>query len=151
MNKNLSFLFLTGLVFSLFSCQKAVTDNSDQQPTKTQLLTSASWKFKMATVGGSDVSGFLQACQKDNILTFQSNGNGTLDEGPSKCNASDPQNNPFTWSFVSNETVLHISAVLFTGGSSEFSIVSLTSATLVVAQDITVSGTTQNAVVTFMH
>lgn len=105
----------------------------------------------MATVGGSDVSGFLQSCQKDNILIFQSTGNGTLDEGATKCNASDPQSNPFTWNFSGNETVLHISAVLFSGGSSDFSIVSLNSAQLVVAQDITVSGTTQNAVVTFIH
>jgi hypothetical protein len=148
MSKRLSFYFTLLVIF--YSCQKGTTDNSPA-PTKTELLTSASWKFKMATVGGSDVSGFLQSCQKDNILIFQSTGNGTLDEGATKCNASDPQSNPFTWNFSGNETVLHISAVLFSGGSSDFSIVSLNSAQLVVAQDITVSGTTQNAVVTFIH
>ena len=97
------------------------------------------------------MSGFLQTCQKDNILSLQSNGNGSLDEGATKCNSGDAQTNPFTWNFASNETVLHISTVLFTGGSSDFSIVSLTSASLVVSQNITVSGSTQNAVVTFIH
>ncbi len=132
-----------------FSCQKNSTQITP--PTKTQLLTSITWKFSSATVSGTDVSGYLQTCQKDNILTFQSVGTGSLDEGAAKCNSGDPQTNPFTWNFASNETVLHISTVLFTGGNSDFTIVSLTNTSLVVSQNITVSGTTQNAVVTFVH
>ena len=151
MNRRLSFLLSFCLAAFLFSCQKDATDNSNQNPTKAQLITSASWKFSMATVSGTDVSSLLQTCQKDNILSFQSAGTGSTDEGATKCNSGDAQSNPFTWNFASTETVLHISTVLFTGGSSDFSIVSLTSASLVVSQNITVSGSTQNAVVTFIH
>ena len=152
--KKLSGLFYVGvaLVYLLISsCSKNNSAVVPKTPTKSEMLTSSSWKFSAATVSGSDVSGFMQTCQKDNILLFQSAGTGTVDEGTTKCNASDAQTNPFTWNFTGTESVLHISTVLFTGGSSDFSLVSLTSTTLVVSQNITVSGSTQNAVVTFIH
>ena len=138
----LVFLFITG-------CEK----ESDPAPekTKTELLTQGTWKFSSATVGGSDVSAFLQTCQKDNILTFVSAGTGTVDEGLTKCNAGDPQTSSFTWSFQSSETVLFISTTLFTGGSSTFNLVTLTETQLVVSQNVDVSGSNQNAVVTFIH
>ena len=40
--------------------------DDDDQPaakTKTELITTSTWKFSSATVGGSDVSAFLQTCQ----------------------------------------------------------------------------------------
>ena len=149
--KNQITTLLTGLftvLLVLASCKK---DDNPAPKTKTDLIATATWKFSAATVGGSDVSAFLQACQKDNILTFAAAGSGTVDEGPVKCNMSDPQTNPFTWSFASSETILNVSATLFTGGSSVFTIVSLSATQLIVSQNITVGGTPQNAVVTFIH
>jgi hypothetical protein len=138
----IAFLFVTG-------CEK----EKDPAPakTKTELLSQATWKFSAATVGGTDVSAFLQTCQKDNILAFIAAGTGTIDEGTTKCNGADPQSNPFTWNFQSAETILFISATLFTGGSSTFTLVSLSETQLVVSQNVTVSGSSQNAVVTFIH
>jgi hypothetical protein len=52
---------------------------------------------------------------------------------------------------MSNETILHVSTVLFTGGSSDFTIVALSETQLVLSQVITVGGSPQNAVVTFVH
>ena len=151
MKRNILFFYPAIILVSLLigSCSKK--NDAAPVPTKQELLTSASWKFSTAMVGGTDVSGFLQTCQKDNILLFQAAGTGTLDEGATKCNAGDPQTNPFTWNFASSESVLHISTVLFTGGSSDFNLISVTSANLIVSQNITVSGSTQNAVVTFIH
>ncbi len=141
---------LVALVFGL-SCNKD-NNNNPTPKTKTQLLTQSSWRFKSATANGADASGFLQACQKDNILVFASAGTGTLDEGASKCNAGDPQTNPFTWNFLASETTLHISTVLFTGGSSDFAINSLTETELVLQQAYTpVAGPTFQIVVTFQH
>lgn len=135
-----------------FSCLAACTNKDPVHvKTNTELITQSTWKFDNAKVGGTDVSAFVQACQKDNIITFVSTGSGTLDEGATKCNAGDPQTTPFTWNFASNETVLHISAILFTGGSSDFNIVTLSETQLVLSQNITISGTTQNAVITFKH
>lgn len=142
---------LLSIMLIFGACGKDNNDNNPAPKTKTQLLTQNTWRFSSATVGGSDVSAFLQACQKDNILSFVSNGNGTVDEGPLKCNAGDPQTSAFTWNFLNNETQLFISATLFTGGSSTFNIVALSETQLVVSQNITVSGTSQNAVVTFIH
>ncbi|MGQ0739448.1 MAG: lipocalin family protein [Bacteroidota bacterium] len=143
--KKLPILLLT--VAFIASCSK------DEAPpkTKTQLLTQGTWRFSAATVGGSDVSAFLQTCQKDNTMTFAAAGTGNVDEGATKCNAPDPQSNPFTWSWQSSETVLQVSAIFFTGGSNNFSLVALTETQLVLSQVITVSGTPQNAVVTFIH
>lgn len=153
MKKLLSFAALGLLSVSLafVSCSKDDDDDSPAPKTKTQLITQSTWRFSAATVGGADVSAFLQACQKDNILTFASNGTGIVDEGPLKCNAGDPQTNPFTWNFLNNETQLFISATLFSGGSSTFNIVTLSETQLVVSQNITVGGSPQNAVVTFVH
>lgn len=102
-------------------------------------------------MGGTDVSALLQTCQKDNILKLNANGSGTLDEGPTKCNGSDPQTSPVTWSFQNGETQLQVSTILFTGGSNLFNIVTLSETQLIVSQTITVGGTPQNAMVTFIH
>jgi hypothetical protein len=118
---------------------------------KTYLISQSTWKFSGATVGGLDASAFVQACQKDNILTFAAAGTGTLNEGATKCNAGDPQSTPFTWAFQGGETQLFISTTLFTGGNSTFTLVSLSATQLVLSQVITLGGTPQNAVVTFIH
>jgi hypothetical protein len=132
------------------SCSKS--DSNNTAKTKTQLITQASWKFSTATVGGTDVSSLINSCQKDNVLTFSaSGGTGTLDEGATKCNSGDPQTTPFTWSFTNNESTLHVSQVFFTGGSSDFTIVSLTDTQLVVSQIVSVQGSMQTAVITFIH
>jgi hypothetical protein len=144
-NLTLSILLVSGLFF--VACKKS----SSHPKTNTDFLTQSSWKFDNAKVNGNDVSIFLQACQTDNVLTFSTNLTGSLDEGATKCNSTDPQTNPFTWNFASNETVLHVSTVLFTGGSSDFIIVTLNDTQLVLQQTITVSGSPANAVVSFKH
>jgi hypothetical protein len=152
MKKYLSVIVGGFISFSLLcvSCKK--DDKNNPAPkTKTDLLAAGSWKFSKATVGGTDVSAFIEACKKDNIATFAAAGTGALDEGATKCNAPDPQTAPFTWSFQTNETQLFISTILFTGGNSTFTLVTLTETEMVLSQNITVSGTTQNAVVTFVH
>ena len=137
-----------------FSLNSSCSKNDDPAPaakTKTELITKSPWKFSDAKVSGISVASFLQTCQKDNSLTFIAAGTGTADEGVTKCNVGDPQTNPFTWSFQTSETVLFVSTPFFTGGSSTFTLVSLTETELVVSQNITVSGGTQNAVITFIH
>jgi len=141
--------YLAAILFILPACQK---DNEDPQPqkTKTELITQASWKFSTATLNGVDASSYLQACQKDNIYTFVAAGTGTIDEGASKCNSGDPQTGPFTWNFLTNETMIHISTVLFSGGSNDFTLVSLSTTQLVASQNFPYPpyGT---IVVTFIH
>ena len=134
MKKQLRLLFvlIAANFFIYSSCNKS--DPPAPTPkTKTQLMTQSSWKFKGATANGADASGYLQACQKDNIYTFVAAGTGTTDEGLTKCNAGDPQTTPLTWSFMSNETILHINAALFTNTSNDFTLISLSDTELVVS------------------
>jgi hypothetical protein len=148
--KSCTFVFALLSSIILFAACKKDSDNNNQK-TNTDLLVQGSWKFDNAMVGGSDVSSLIQGCQKDNTITFAAAGTGTLDEGATKCNSGDPQSNPFTWNFATNETVLHVSASLFTGGSSDFNIVTLNDTQLVLSQNIDIAGTSQNAIVTFKH
>lgn len=134
------------LVLFFTNCQK---EDSTPPPSKTntQRMTQSPWKFSAATVSGVNVSGSLQTCQKDNILTFTTAVAGSMDEGATKCNAGDPQTNPFTWNFANNETIVHISTVLFTGGITDFTLVSISDTQLVLSQVIN----SQTVVVTFIH
>lgn len=137
------------LLVTLVSCEK---DKDNTPPkSKSELITSGTWRFSVATVGGANVSSSLQPCQTDNTMVFAIALTGTLDEGPAKCNTGDPQTVPFTWSFSSNETVLNVSATLFTGGSNVFTINSLTESQLILSQTVNVGGTPQNVMVTFVH
>ncbi|MCX6318859.1 MAG: lipocalin family protein [Bacteroidetes bacterium] len=151
MRKRFSFLPIMAVcTLLIISCGK---DDPDPAPakTKTELITTGSWRFSSASVGGTDVSAFFQVCQKDNVVTFAAAGTGTLDEGATKCNAGDPQTQNFTWNFASNETQLFISATLFTGGSNTSTIVTLNESQLVISQQVIVSGTPQTAIFTFVH
>jgi hypothetical protein len=137
----LAFLFMTG-------CDK---EDAPPAPTKTQLITQSSWKFEKAMASGFDVSGQVNACFKDNIATFNSSGTMTLDESTTVCTPTSYAGS-YTWSFQNSETVLHLSAPIFTGGSSDFTLVSLNSTNLVVSQVMTVGANPPTTVeVTFKH
>ena len=143
----ISIFFISSFIIA---CKKN-SDNNNTPKTKTELISASVWKFDNAKVSGVDISGLLDDCDKDNTVTFVSNGSGTADEGPAKCNSGDPQTISFTWTFENNETTIQATAPLFPGGNGTFTIVTLTDTQLVVSQDITVSGVTQNAVITFKH
>jgi hypothetical protein len=51
-----------------------------------------------------------QACGKDNVLTFTSDGSWTEDEGPTKCDASDPQTTYGDWSLNATSDSMTISS-----------------------------------------
>ena len=126
-------------------------DDPPPAPTKTQLITQSSWKFDKATAMGIDISAQVNACFKDNIATFTSAGNMTLDESTTVCTPTSYAGS-YTWSFQSGETILHLSAPIFTGGSSDFTIVSITSTSMVLSQVMTVAPNPPTTVqVTFKH
>ncbi|MGC4037359.1 MAG: lipocalin family protein [Chitinophagaceae bacterium] len=133
-----------------FACKKDSTNNNTSGKTKTQLITSSTWRFDNAKLAGVDVSGAFDDCEKDNTVTFVSNGTGTVDEGATKCDAADPQTVPFDWTFENNESSIHTTTPLFPG-TSDFKINSLSETQLAVAKDTVILGTTQTFVVTFKH
>lgn len=147
----LSFAILT-LSAALFTgCKKDKKDPAPPAPkTKTDHLTSAPWKFDHATAMSIDISAQISACLKDNIATFASNGNVVLDESTTVCSPS--YAGTYTWSFQSSETVLHISGIIFPGGTNDFTIVTLNETNLVVSQVMTIAPyPPTNVEVTFKH
>ena len=146
MKKQFLWIIAAVIIFTP-ACKK----DSTPAKTKTELISSSSWKFDYAKVGGTDVSAYLKPCEKDNILVFNAGGSGTIDEGATKCNGADPQTRTFTWSYLNNETLLQINTPLFTGGTGNITLITLTETQLAGSQDIDVGGSTQTAVVTFKH
>lgn len=150
-NQYLSFLFVSILFVFVSSCDKK-DDPAPAPKTKTELLTQGSWKFQSANSSllGDISTNPLLACYVDNVMTFASNLTGTIDEGALSCTTPAPAT--FTWAFQSDETILHLSFTLFTGGSPDFTIVSLTETNFVASQLVTFPGyPAQTITVTFKH
>lgn len=102
--------------------------------TKTQLLTQASWKFSSASASGTDITNNAAiACIKDDVITFNSNLNGTISEGSIVCSPTTAGN--FTWSFQSGETQLQMSSGIYPAGSGLFTITALTETSLTITQN----------------
>lgn len=123
------------IIFIATSCNKD-DNNTTPAKTKTQLITQGSWSFDKAFSGSTDISGSVPACYKDNVVTFTSSTNGTV-QNTVVCTPTDNTPATFTWSFQSNETILRLSAPLFPGGTGDFNINSITETSLVVNQDVT--------------
>lgn len=122
----------------------------DAGPSKTELITSASWTHDKSGVdvnadGFIDTSlppGYVNDCDKDNIITFKADGTGTLDEGPTKCDPGNPQTSPFTWSFKNGETVINFPTALVAGFDGDVKILRLTANDLDLQKTINIGGST---------
>jgi hypothetical protein len=144
--KAFSFLTFFGSLLLLGSCQK--DDGGAAPKTKTELISSTSWKYNDAKIdtdnnGTGDLAlpaGFVEACQTDNTIVFANSGSGTVDEGGTKCDQADPQTIPFTWNFGTNETVINFSSAVFVGVGGDFKIISLTETELVLSKVLTIPG-----------
>ena len=140
------FILLSAVIFT--GCEKDNDDDDNTQKTKTELISASVWKFDNAQIDADDngtgdinlPAGYLQACQTDNTLTFNANGSGLIDEGPTTCNTGDPQSAPFTWTFTSNETVINFTAPIFAGVGGEFKLISLTETELKLSKTLPILG-----------
>ena len=142
-------IFLLISISWLAACSKG--DNSSPSKTKSELLVQGSWKFDHATATGyGDVTALVDACVKDNVATFSSNGNVTVTEGANVCTTS--LAGTYTWDLQSGETILHLSAPLFPGGSNDFTLVSVSETKLVLSQNMTIAPYPATTIeVTFIH
>ena len=108
------FIILSCLIIA--GCQK---EGNDPVPSKsvTERLTQKTWIYQIAgldsdkngTVDQEDI--YLEDCEKDNLVTFNSNGTGVNDEGPTICNVGDAQTNPFTWSLSNGDKNLTVDGI----------------------------------------
>lgn len=119
MNKKLYLLPIIALVFSFAFISCGDDDDGDPAKSTTEYLTSGTWNVTAMSINpginfGSgtitDFYAFMDACEKDDLITFNSNGTITDDEGATKCDPSDPQtSNDGTWTFDAATSKLTIS------------------------------------------
>ena len=99
-------------VILLASCSKG--DHPVSQ--KTILLIEKSWKFEFYGLDENnngvidETENAMQACEADDILTFNVTGTGSLNSGSTACSQGEPAVTNFNWSFYNNETELAIFA-----------------------------------------
>src|SRR6476469_3490800 len=110
----MKYFLMFGICLCVLSCKKS---SDSKTPDKTQMLTSADWKYDNGGIGDANGNIFLDfssttvvpSCTFDNSIRFNSNGSGTAAENANVCPGV-PASSVFNWSFSSNETVLNISA-----------------------------------------
>ncbi|MEO6313364.1 MAG: lipocalin family protein [Chitinophagaceae bacterium] len=140
--KILSFIFL---LVTAVACSK----NNDTPPvaapkSKTIIITQSAWKIQSVGVDANkdgvvetDITMLVQACKLDNRYTFKTDGTGSMDEASAKCSDTDPQTQPYTWTFKNTETIL---SGTFSFSNGDATIVSMNETSLVVAYDDAATG-----------
>jgi hypothetical protein len=130
--------------FTVISCKKT-GETEKKDASKATLITASTWKYSDAGIDANDDGakdqnlppGTLSSCETDNTITFKSDKTGIIDEGATKCETTNPQQVPFTWSMNAAETQLTLSAPLFTGVNGEIRIVEVTSTKLTLSKVVT--------------
>ena len=84
-----------------------------------------------------------EACDKDNTVTFKSDGTYTTDEGKLKCNSFSPQTSSGTYTISSDETT-------FTESGNVAKIVELTSSKFVLSMTTIIGNTSATTVGTLV-
>ena len=142
--KLFNFIIAASLLF-VAACSKS------SSKTKAEYLVTSAWKYSAAGLdldgnGSIDVIApvsLVEACLTDNTITFKSDKTGSIDEGPSKCDASDAQVTPFTWELKelsNNETQLVLSTSIVVGIGNDAKILELTDSKFVLTKTLTVAG-----------
>ena len=150
-----SLLVLITVTIIALSCKKE-SGGESKQKTKTELLTSGSWKRTGLTSNpaydwygdgnyATDLLSVMKVCESDNLDTYKSNGTGDTDEGPTRCDQSDPQAWPFVWEFADNETKLILDYF------GEFTLEELTTTTLKFSSTFEENGVTYTIEETYSH
>jgi hypothetical protein len=142
-------LSLIAIVFLFMQCKK-----DDPPPTKSEML-QGSWSLTADAYSPAyDVLGngttvtdaypLYAPCLKDDLTIFKTNSEGEFNEGPTKCDAADPQSIQFLWTLKSNDTILNISA------AADFTILQLDGTTLKLSSTFVDGGVTYTETYTFI-
>ena len=145
--KKITRILLAIVVVTSIGCKKDDDKSANTAPAKTntELLTSGPWQINSGTidpaliVNGAVITDYfaqLEPCDQDDLNTFMANGKGLLDEGPLRCDLSDPQTSPFTWTFNSDETI--VTTVDADGEVENLNIVSLTAVEIIAKSSLEV-------------
>ena len=142
-------LFFVVIILSV-GCKK---DDDDSNGGSAALI--GTWGITGLTVtppivfGGvpiTDIYLVLDPCEKDDTEAFNANGTYISDEGPTKCDPTDPQIiESGTWTLTSNNTVL----TLYTSDTTVTNVITLTSSDLELSYTDDLFGTMHTFTATF--
>ncbi len=138
----------------LTSCSKdeATTTPTNNNPTATANLTAKDWKLTGLTIstpiGEINFLDSIDACEKDDLLKYNTDGTITEKAGATKCNPADPDTKlGGVWAFLNNETKLRI----IDGDTNIFDINTLNSTTAILKQTQTIDGFTTTVTMTLKN
>lgn len=141
-------LIMAVCVVGFVSCKK------DDSPSDTDLLVQSAWKIDVIGAdfdknGSIDqtITSQLPACFLDNSFTFKKDGTGVVAEGATKCNTTDPDSFPFSWTLqnkVLNATIPGLPV-------SNVQLHSITSTSMELWKDSTLATVPVNIIVKLKH
>jgi hypothetical protein len=155
--KRYALLPLAGILVIGYSCSKKSSSKSN-----TELISASAWKYDTAAIdmnkdGVAETplpAGYLEDCDKDNVVTLKSDGTGTVDEGLTKCDPANPQSINISWAFKDNEKVINIPQTIFGSITGDAQIKELTATKLKLLKTITINigiQVTVNVIVDLKH
>ena len=97
-------VYFSLLAATLVACKK----DSENTPSKTDLLTAKAWKVtsmtKVATVDGQKYTETsIDPCEADDSFQFKADKSIVFDQGATKCDPTNPQQVTGTWAFSNKE------------------------------------------------
>jgi len=133
--KRLTFIGLLLLLTGFAACKKEA-----EGPSPFQLLTATPWKMvgsssQFGSAAPSDSYPFIKACERDNKYIFLADSSYLQVEGPTRCNAADPEvKSTSTWRLSADGKVLKL-------GITENNVVVLSKDSLILQRNGSPSGT----------
>src|SRR5262245_24903634 len=112
---------------------------------RTALISDPAYDWYANGIADTDVLSIMLPCERDNLDLYGQNGVFTTDEGPTKCNPSDPQTWTMTWRFTNHETTLVFD------GTDVYTLLELTETTLKFETTFVENGVTYTHVETYEH
>ncbi len=137
------YLIIAGSVILFAACSKS----SATAKVKADYIAASTWKYSESgidadgngTIDQPAPSTLVMPCLTDNTITFKSDKSGNIDEGATKCDASNPQVSPFTWTLNSSDTI-KLSTPILTGLGNSARVREATDTRLVLSNTINYSG-----------
>ncbi len=126
------------------SCKK--DKGGEEEKNTLELMTASSWKLD--TVGldmdkngeiDAEIPGGIEACDKDNTLTFYNNNTGLYAEGATKCDTDGPDAVPFAWSLQNDDKVLVIEGELPEQLNGNINILKVTATEMVLSKQFQIT------------
>jgi hypothetical protein len=131
---------------TFFACKK--DDDKVTPVTAVDLLASGAWRIdtigfdgdKNGSIDEAVPSGFVEACDLDNTLTFNKDGaTGVADEGAAKCDPADPQTIDFGYQLKNGDSVINFTGNLPDELKGDVNIITLSNTQFILSKRVVIA------------